>query len=332
MSFPSNTLPTHRPLRAVIIGAGLMGRWHADAVRRNGHRIAAVLDPQAQAREWLAGQFGARAFESLDAVQGVPLDVAHICTPMDTHVALAEAALSAGLHVVVEKPLAATAAECARIYAAGKEANRQVMPVHQFPFQDGAAQARKWLNSIGRVVRMEGRFYSAGAALGKGSAENILADVLPHPLSLMMRFAGSLPDTWNVIRAGEGECQADAVHAGMTLSIAISMNARPTTAWFIIAGTHGTIQLDLFHGYAIREGGGVSTARKILHPFDFAARMLLTAGSNLAGRAARGETAYPGLRRLIGGFYEAIQTGGDMPLPEAEVMATVRARDVILKG
>jgi hypothetical protein len=57
---------------------------------------------------------------------------------------------------------------------------------------------------------------------------------------------------------------------------------------------------------------------------------LAAAGWNLAGRALRGETAYPGLRTLVEEFYAAVRIEGPPPItPEASI-ALAEARDRIL--
>jgi predicted dehydrogenase len=92
-----------------VIGTGFVGPFHVDAVRRGGYADVAVL----------AGSDDARTSERAAAL-GVPswttdlddlmaddeIDVVHVCTPNRTHVQIATAALEAGKHVVVEKPVA----------------------------------------------------------------------------------------------------------------------------------------------------------------------------------------------------------------------------------
>src|SRR5689334_13251019 len=82
-----------RPLRIALVGAGKMGRHHAQAISRLGPSatLVAVADPSARAREAICSAFpGAAGFESIDAlIDGVHPDVVHVCTAPDTHEALA---------------------------------------------------------------------------------------------------------------------------------------------------------------------------------------------------------------------------------------------------
>ena len=98
-------------VKVAIAGAGLMGRWHAHAAERAGGRVVAVVDRDRGRAQRLASRHrGARAFKDAEASFDIA-DVVHICTPTQTHVALAGAALAARRPVLVEKPLAPTAAD-----------------------------------------------------------------------------------------------------------------------------------------------------------------------------------------------------------------------------
>src|SRR5438105_600468 len=95
-----------------------MGRHHAQAAAAAGARIAAIVDLDGQAAVSLAGSWpGAVAETDLDkALQSTPADVAHVCTPLRTHVAVATSLAPAGLHALIEKPMATTAEETRRIH------------------------------------------------------------------------------------------------------------------------------------------------------------------------------------------------------------------------
>ena len=325
--------------RVAIAGAGLMGFWHAKTVEHLGGIVAAVFDLNAAAAQRLAAKFpGALAGTNLVALlEENKINVLHICTPTASHYELAAAALTRGIHVLVEKPMTPTAAETERLCALAAEHHVQLCPVHQFPFQRGVLRAQAALGKIGKLRHFEARFCSAGG-LGKTAAEQdaIVADILPHPLSLMQAIApGRLSENgWNVIRPAPGEFHATLTSAGIICSILISMNTRPTTTSLHLLGTNGTIHIDLFHGFSVVEPGEVSRWRKIIHPFDLATRTLVAAGINLATRAVQGESAYPGLRNLTAQFYEAVDGKVAAPISpvDARTVAVVRDQLKIRRG
>jgi predicted dehydrogenase len=312
-------------IRAAVAGAGLMGFWHAQNIARVGGEVAAVFDVDDGAARRLATRFkGARASTRLeDVLEREKIDVLHICTPSNAHFELATAALSRGIHVLVEKPITPSCAETERLYALAAEHRVLLCPVHQFPFQRGVRRALAEFDRIGQLRHFEATFCSAGGA-GKSAAEldKIVAEILPHPLSLMQLFApGSLSEKdWAVLRPAPGEFRATLTAQDICFSILISMNSRPTATTLRLLATAGTIHVDLFHDFCVIEPSEVSRWRKIVHPFDLSARTLIAAGGNLATRAFIKEFAYPGLRTLIEHFYAAISAHSEPPIRREEAV------------
>jgi predicted dehydrogenase len=323
-------------LRAAIAGAGLMGFWHARSIARVGGQIAAVCDVDEKAARRLASRFkGAHASTRLeDALERDKIDVLHVCTPLRTHFELASAALTRGIHVLVEKPITPDRAETERLYALAAEHRVLVCPVHQFPFQRGTRRALAKFGRIGQLLHFEATFCSAGGAgRSAGELDAIVAEILPHPLSLIQFFAPeSLQEEgWLVSRPASGEFRATLAMRGICFSILISLNSRPTAATLRLLGTTGTIHVDLFHGFCTIEPGVVSKLRKVIHPFDLAVRTFVAACSNLMLRAWKGETAYPGLERLIRDFYLAIANDqATAPLRSEGVIRGEKIRALIL--
>jgi hypothetical protein len=112
----------------------------------------------------------------------------------------------------------------------------------------------------------------------------------------------------------------------------ISLHGRPTEASFRIVTGGGVIDLDLFHGFASVDRADVSRPAKIARPFRLAARRSIGAGANLARLIVEREFAYPGLRTLIGEFYDAIRRGGPSPISPRETLAVAAARDAVLQS
>jgi predicted dehydrogenase len=109
-----------RPLRVAIAGAGAVARAHAATLDDEEHAdLAAVCDPVAARAEALARPRGAPAYAAWDEMLARESpDVLLVCTPPAHHRAPAEAALAAGVHVYLEKPIAHTAGDGEAIAAA----------------------------------------------------------------------------------------------------------------------------------------------------------------------------------------------------------------------
>ena len=319
-------------LRVAIVGAGLMGRWHADAVARAGGRVVAVVDARIEQARRLAGV--GEGFRSLDDLDSrMSLDVVHICTPLATHVELAEQALMLGANVVVEKPLAADAESTAALLAVAMERRLLVVPVHQFVFQRGVRRLLSGRDRFGTLVRCVFEAATAGAGRMGLDPDDLVADILPHPLALFSRLteSGLAEAEWVVLRPTSGELRALTDVAGTTFEIVISTRGRPTRATLDVLGTTASAHADLFHGFAVIEPGSATRARKLARPFALAGATLGRASANLAQRGLSREVAYPGLRELVRSTHEAIAAGKPSPIDEREIIGVAAARDAILK-
>ena len=118
-------------LRSGIIGTGFIGGVHARAVRAAGGRLTLVADHTAEAAERARPRLYAEAaaVSAQQLIDSEDVDVVHICTPNHLHAELAEQALSAGKHVVCEKPLATTLADAERLVElAGKAGVTTAVP------------------------------------------------------------------------------------------------------------------------------------------------------------------------------------------------------------
>jgi predicted dehydrogenase len=310
-----------------------MGGWHAHACHRAGGRVAAVVDVNLNAAQRLGVAVGgAAAAVSLDTVSDdVTLDVVHVCTPLHTHAEQIRAALSRGCPVIVEKPLAPTAAITEELIAEASRAKTWIQPVHQTVFQDGVSRALRWATD-GPLRAFDYLACSAGSAVSPGNADEIVADILPHPLSLldvMLRDALEAMQ-WETHRTAPGELLVTAVTGATAVRFFISMHVRPTRHELVLFGDEGTVTADLFHGFAWRERGHVSRMGKIVRPFVAAAAASSAAAMNLGRRARSGEPAYPGLNTLVTEVYAALDDPARRPLSDRHTLAVARARDRIL--
>ena len=111
-------------IRAGIVGTGFMGTVHARAVRRAGAVVSRVVGSTPESSRIGAQQLGASSpTDSVaELLAAEDVDVVHVCTPNATHAPLVRAALSAGKHVVCEKPLAVEPAEAEELVSLARAA------------------------------------------------------------------------------------------------------------------------------------------------------------------------------------------------------------------
>lgn len=135
-----------------VVGAGRMGQVHCRIVAENPRAtLAAIVDPFEESGRRVAEQYGAPWFPTLAAArEAVILDGVIIAVPDKLHVGVTVEALEAGLHVLVEKPLADTL-EGARAIA------------------EAAAAATESKVLVGHVLRHDPRFRSAAKIVAAGT-------------------------------------------------------------------------------------------------------------------------------------------------------------------
>ncbi len=320
------------PARTAIVGAGLMGLWHARAARRAGAAIAGFVDPDLETAGTLARKFGGVAVASLPEVLD-RADVVHVCSPLDTHVPLVRVALEGGKHVLCEKPLAATASEIEPLLDLADRRKVFLCPVHQYPFQRGVRRARTTLPTLGRLLHVDATACTAGAdGLADPDRDMLAGEILPHPLSVIDTLTGGLGAAadWSARHLAAGEIRVEGRVGDASVGIVLSTRGRPTrnaSRWIC---EKGTIHLDHFHGFAVVEPGAVSRGTKIRRPFAFATALGGTAALNLVARALAREPAFPGLESLVRAFYAAVKGEAPAPLNRRHILEVARSRDAIL--
>jgi predicted dehydrogenase len=323
--------------RSIVIGAGLMGRNHAMAIRHCGSHVVAIVDTHVAAARELAARFvGAHATANLGgAISNSGATIAHVCTPLESHLPLAEQLVAAGLHVLIEKPLAANVSDTRAVFRAFENANVLACPVHQYAFQRSVQAAAAALPSLGALRRIVFDIRSAGGGADDRRYDSIAAEIVPHPLSIlqiMLPHCKLAELDWTMRRSAPGEWLANACWEGVLFSISISLGGRPTMFHTSLIGTEGSIEIDNFHDFALRMKGTVSRAAKINHPFVLGASILSNAAQNLARRALQGEGAYPGLRTLVGQFHDAARSDGQLspPITPLQAIEVAEVRDMLV--
>lgn len=115
-------------IRWLLVGAGDIAKKRVAPALAGvaGSTIAAICDPRDAVAAELAGQFGVgQTFaDYAEALEKAEADAVYLATPVWLHAEHAVQALVAGKHVLVEKPLGLTAADCARVIAAAGQSDK----------------------------------------------------------------------------------------------------------------------------------------------------------------------------------------------------------------
>ena len=128
------------PLKVAVVGAGI-GSQHIKAYQNlpDYFDLVALCDVDPAKASLVAGEFDVKevVHDYRDLVSRPDLDVIDLCTPPHLHLAQIEAGLRAGKHMICEKPLVGSLADCDRLYALEEECRRFVMPIFQYRYGHG---------------------------------------------------------------------------------------------------------------------------------------------------------------------------------------------------
>jgi predicted dehydrogenase len=180
-------------LRIGVVGCGYWGSKHTRVLHALDEVEQVVhVDGREDRLLSLARSFpNAPAFTTLQAA--LPhVSAVVIATPPTTHVPLALAAIEAGKHVLVEKPLATTSADARRLIAAAEASDVALMVGHTFEYNAAVWKLRQLVQSdeLGDV------YYINTARLNLGlyqSDVNVVIDLAPHDVSIINHVLGRTP-------------------------------------------------------------------------------------------------------------------------------------------
>lgn len=304
--------PISRTLKrdVAIIGAGSIAAAHIAALaRRNDTRIAAIVDPSQSAAAALSTQTGADAtYSSIEAMlrDGKP-DAAHVLTPPPLHAATSIPLLEAGVDVLVEKPMAASADECRAMMNAAAISGAALAVNHNFTHHPAFVRVRKIIQSgkVGAARRVIMRYAAPLRQMSArqfghwmfNSPTNLLLEQAVHPLSQIDALLGGV----NSVSSTPGAVRhpADGIALVTDWMLGVSCNngsaqlevtlGASFPSWTLsVLCDDGVIDADIFEGRVTWR-----RAHAAIAPGDFAMRNVKTGVSALAD-AARGIAGFAG--------------------------------------
>ena len=144
-----------RQLAVLVVGCGSIGRRHLRVLHELGVADLQACDPSAAARSQTSEEVpAATVLESFEAGLSALPDAVFICTPPRSHVPLARAAIEAGSHVFMEKPVSDTLDGVDQLAAAAERERKKLMVGLCFRYHEGVTRLREHFDAgrIGRLV------------------------------------------------------------------------------------------------------------------------------------------------------------------------------------
>lgn len=219
-------------LRYGVIGCGVVGPVHADAVCRcPGAELRAVCDIIPERAERVGSEFGAAVYEDFARmVEREELDAVSVCTPHHNHAEITVESLKLGAHVLCEKPLGMSGPQMDAMIATAEAESRTLGGIFQHRFDPVTATIKEAVDAglFGRVLNAgasircyRGPGYYAGAkwrGTWEGEGGAVLINQCIHSIDVLQWLAGP---AYNVFGRWANLSLADDIEAEDTASAVV---------------------------------------------------------------------------------------------------------------
>jgi predicted dehydrogenase len=174
-------------LKLAVIGAGAFGRNHVRVLGRlPAVELAAIVDSDRVKAQELAAEHGSHAFASLEEMPA--MDAAVVATPTVTHEEIVARLLHTGIDVLVEKPIAATAAAGERLARLADEKGRILQVGHLERFNPAVIALEKAL-----TIPLFFEVHRLSVFTPRSLDIDVVLDLMIHDLDLVLSFTGAMP-------------------------------------------------------------------------------------------------------------------------------------------
>ncbi|HZO99565.1 MAG TPA: Gfo/Idh/MocA family oxidoreductase [Terriglobia bacterium] len=195
-------------IKTGLVGCGKVGHLHAQALRRLPQsRFVAACDSDFERAQKFAAEYRVKAYRDVeDMIADSHVESLNICTPHPLHAAPAVKAAQAGVHILIEKPLASSLADCDAILNAARKSGARVGTVSQRRFYAPCQRIRRAIDEgkigrpiLGSVVMYGWRdqaYYQSDPWRGtwKGEGGGVLVNQAPHQLDLLQWYMGPVDE------------------------------------------------------------------------------------------------------------------------------------------
>ena len=192
---------TGTPVRIAVAGLGYWGPNLARVLSGlPASQLAALCDEDSKALAEVGARYpGVPLLQSFEEVLADrSIDAVALATPVSTHHSLASAALAAGKHVFVEKPLASSIADARELVELARRKNLVLMPGHTFLYSPPVVKIKSLIDSgeLGEI------YFIATSRVNLGLHQpdvSVVWDLAPHDFSILRYWLGERPTTVNAI-------------------------------------------------------------------------------------------------------------------------------------
>ena len=177
-----------QPVRVGVIGIGNMGWHHARVLSLlKDAELVGVADPDPKRGQLAVEQFGCQWFASYEEMLG-QVEAVCIAVPTLLHHRVGMACFNAGVHVLIEKPIAASQEEAAELIRAADAAGRLLQVGHIERFNPAFRELVKVVANE-QVVVLEARRHSPNP--DRANDVSVVLDLMIHDIDLVLELAGA---------------------------------------------------------------------------------------------------------------------------------------------
>jgi predicted dehydrogenase len=343
-----------------IVGCGKIADGHIEEIQKlDCARVLAVCDVEPILAEQLALRYSVphwyTDFDRMLSEQR--LDVIHIATPPQSHLALAQKSAEAGCHIFLEKPLAMNTTDGRHLIECMKQTGRKMAINYWYNFETHALALKEFVaeGNLGDPVHIESYY---GYDLAGGFGEAFLSDerhwvhqlpgklfqnIVDHAINKITPF---LPDQNLEIIARayrRRDLNDDATNGVLdelrviilgshtSAYVTFCSHARPVGHFMRVYGTKNTAHIDyVFRTMSVEGKQTIPGAiGRLLPPFKSSLQSLRQATHNAREFAGSRFQFFAGLNRLLSLFYESILHDTAVPISYAEILRVSQIMDEI---
>jgi predicted dehydrogenase len=343
-----------------VVGCGKIADGHIEEIQKLGcARVLAVCDLEPILAEQLALRYSVpHWYTDFDhMLSDHRLDVIHIATPPQSHLALARKSAEAGCHVFLEKPLALNAIDGRRIIECLQQIGRKMTINYWYNFETPALALKELVakGDLGDPVHIES-YYGYDLAGGFGHAflsddrhwvhqlpGKLFQNIIDHAINKVTPF---LPDEPVEIIARAyrqrhfnddhtdgllDELRVMLLGRSMSAYITFCSHARPVGQYMRVHGTKNTAHIDYtFRSMSVQGSQTVPSAfGRLLPPFKSSWQSLRQAAQNVREFGGSRFHFFAGMNRLLSLFYESILHDTQVPIPYTEILRVSQIMDEI---
>lgn len=338
------TAPTGRTTRVAIVGAGFIADFHLEILSLlEGVEVVAICDPAVERAQGLADKWSVpKVLASIAELAELEVDVAHLLTPPNLHVALTRELLELGIGAYVEKPLALDATAARELVALAAERGLALGVNHNHIYQPAFARLMQQVErgDIGAVEHVQVTWSVPLAQLDAEqyahwmfrSPRNIVFEQAPHPLSQVHRLVGKLEQCDTTILSTRELLPGQVFHDRWlasaraergTAEIYLAFGQGFTRNTIQVIGSDGSLQADFAHDTL--EGERKTLWLEFWNSFQAAwqrgkqykrdaSRVLKNYLFATLGLAPREDAYFVGMRESLREFHRAFNAGTALPV------------------